>query len=510
MIKAVIEIGSTGIRLMVAESAENKKNKTYNILDRSELPVTLGREVYTTGSISRDTILAVIRILQQYVEQLSGWQISPKDTIVIATSAVREAKNRDPFVDQIKVKTGFTVRVTDGIEENRYMYLALYECLKTQKANLQNSDSLIIDIAGGATDLMLMEKGRIVGAHSIRLGTVIIEQKISNTLGVVSDIQKFILEYVRNASKFLNNELNLKKLTNFIVPGNDMKLASRYIGNKTTEYTCEIDREDFIAFASEVKNYSLEQCIAKFNLSFADAQTFQIAIVAYEMFLNITSVKKIIVPDTSIREGVFLSLNDSKESSFLDELTQQITASAETLLRKYQGDELHAEYVRNASLEIFDALEKESGLDKNCRVLLEVSAILHDIGMFIGASNHHKHGRYIISNSEIFGISRDDKSLVAMIVNFHRGKKMPQDNDEFRLLPRQSRMTVLKLAAILRVADALDRTHTQHLKKFAIHFGKDTMTIHIKGSHSVSMEKLALAEKGVMFEEVFGYKIVLI
>ena len=114
--EAVIEIGSTGVRLLVAEFTQERKR---NILDRSEMPVSLGRDVFTSGSISRETQTQILHILQRFKEQLVAWSIAPAETTVIATSAFREAKNKDPVMDKILLATGFRVKVIDGIEENR-------------------------------------------------------------------------------------------------------------------------------------------------------------------------------------------------------------------------------------------------------------------------------------------------------------------------------------------------------------------------------------------------------
>ena len=125
--EAVIEIGSTGIRLLVAQV---KDNGGWEVIDYSELPVDLGRDVFTTGLISRTNILLVLQILSRFREQLAGWGISPEQTRVIATSAIRESKHPDPIIDQILIKTGFKVIIFDGIEENRLMYLAVTNKLK--------------------------------------------------------------------------------------------------------------------------------------------------------------------------------------------------------------------------------------------------------------------------------------------------------------------------------------------------------------------------------------------
>jgi len=499
--QAVIEIGSTGIRLLVAE---DKK-----ILDRSDFPVNIGRDVFTTGSISRDTLLNALQILSRYAEQLEGWGISPLVTIVIGTAAIREAKNRDPFVDRVKVKTGFNVRVIDGIEENRLMYLAVNDCLKEGSISMRQSNSIILEIAGGNTEMMLMEKGRMKAAHSLRLGTVITEQQIRSITGSLDDAQRFIEEFIQNTKNTLDIEINLSKIQQFIALGGDMKLASLFAGKPISAFLWKIQREDFDIFVDEVKHYTPEECIAKFKVTYNDAKTFQISLIAYQQFFKLTNVDAIIVPETSIREGVLISYMNKRDENLQNDFNAQIIASAISLLRKYQGDEKHAEFVRSMSLRIYDSMQTELGLGSQQRTLLEVCAILHDIGMFIRAQDHNMHSKYIIQNSEIFGLSHDETNMVALIASFHKGSKVPQDDNEFKLLPRSSRLTILKLTAILRVADALDRSHQQKLTNFTVNFAKDSITFRVKGYNNITLEKLALGEKGDLFENVFGYKIVL-
>lgn len=505
--QAVIEIGSTGIRLLVAEITEDNKR---NILDRSELPVTLGRDVFTTGTISRDTLLQSIKILNRFGEQLEGWGITREETTVIGTSAIREANNRDPVVDRIKIKTGFNVKVIDGIEENRLMYIAVTDCLKDESVTMRQSDSIILEIAGSATEMMLMEKGKMVGAHTMRLGTVIIEQQLKNMMGNLSDARRYIDEFIRNTRSSINNELNLIKVKQFIAVGGDMKLAALFCGKPISTYLWKIKREDFDSFVDQVQTYTIDECIARFKLSYNDAQTLHISLLAYKLFIKLTSVQEIYVPETSIREGILISKTFLPNDELQKEFNSQISASASTLLRKYHGDEKHAEYVRTTSLKLYDAMQDELGLEPKARILLEISAILHDCGMFIRAVDHNLHSKYIILHSEIFGLSKDEISLIAQIVSYHRGTKMPQDDPEFKLFSRAYRMTVLKLSAILRVADALDRGHQQKLTNFTLSFSAESLTIRVKGNNNLLLEKMAVEEKGDLFENVFGYKIVLV
>lgn len=505
--KAVIEIGSTGIRLLVAQITEDNKR---NILDRSELPVSIGRDVFTKGSISRETLLQCIQILNRFAEQLEGWGIFKDEVTVIGTSAVREAANKDPFVDRIKVKTGFTIKVIDGIEENRLMYLAVNECLKEENIKTREKNAVILEIAGASTEIMLIEKGKMAAAHTLRLGTVIIEQQFHSLMGSLDDSKRYIEEFIANTKGSLDNELNLEKIQQFIALGSDMRLASLFIGKPVSTYLWEIKRDDFEKFVDEIQHYTIDECIDRFKMNYSEAQTLQISLLTYKMFVRLTNVQTIIVPETSIREGLLISQTQERNEELDREFNLQIIASAKNLLTKYKGDTKHAEYVKNLCLKFYDKLKDELGLPQKAKLLLEVSSILHDIGMFISAHNHNLHGHYIIEHSEIFGLSRDERSIVAQIISYHRGNKKPSDDEEFKLLSRQDRMTILKLSAILRVCDALDRSHLQKLKNFTMNISNESFTIRVKENSNLLLEQKAISEKGDLFENVFGYKIVLI
>ena len=271
--EAVIEIGSTGLRLLVAEvTADGKKN----ILDRAELPVSVGRDVFTGGIIGRETQRQCLHILQRFKEQLAGWGIEPSRTNVVATSAFREAKNRDSVIDKIRTATGFRVKVIDGIEENRLMYLAVTECLKEDTALAREGNTVILEVGGGSTEMMLMKKGKMAGAHSLRLGTVRLTPGIR--AGSFDDVQRFIEEFIRNTKGSLESELNLSDVEQFIAVGSDVSLAAFHAGKPISTWLWSIDRSDFEHFAAEVQNYTADECAARFKIPYSDAQVFNISL----------------------------------------------------------------------------------------------------------------------------------------------------------------------------------------------------------------------------------------
>ena len=505
--ESVIEIGSTGVRLLVAEFTPDGKQ---NILDRSDKPLPIGKDVFTSGSISQETQNQLIQVLIRYGEQLAGWGITPAETTCVALSAFRDAKNCDPIMDRIMVQAGFHVRIIDGIEENKLMYLAVSECIKNQTAAVKNEDTVILVVGGATTEIMMMSEGKMAGVHSLRLGTVRIDQQMKNQTSSYSDIQRYVQESINNTKGSLESELNLSEVRQFIAVGPDITLAALNVGRPISTFLWEIPKEDFAEFAREIQGYSVDECVARFKIPYSEAETLQVSLLIYNLFLHLTKAEKVIAPETNIRQGLLLSQHSSEDEELQKEFNVQITASARNLLRKYHGDEMHAECVRMIAVKIYDTLRKDLGFSEHVRTLLETAAILHDIGGFIRYDNHNLHSSYIIRNSEIFGLSRKDNTIVAEIAKYHKGDSVPQDEESFLMLPRSDRMTILKLTAILRIADAMDRGHIQKFSDFSIKIQQNSIVIHTKTTNNTVLEKIALKEKSGMFESVFGYKVILL
>ena len=505
--ESVIEIGSTGVRLLVADFSIDGKQ---NILDRSDKPLPIGKDVFTSGSLSQETQNQLIQILIRYREQLAGWGITPSECTCFALSAFRDAKNCDPIMDRILVQAGFHVRIIDGIEENKLMYLAVSDCIKNQTKAFKNEDTVILVVGGATTEIMMMSDGKMAGVHSLRLGTVRIDQQMKNQTSSYSDIQRYVQESINNTKGSLESELNLSEVRQFIAVGPDITLAALNVGRPISTFLWEISKEDFAEFAREIQGYSVDECVARFKIPYSEAETLQVSLLIYNLFLHLTKAEKLLAPETNIRHGLLLSQHSSENEELQKEFNMQITASARNLLRKYHGDEKHAECVRMIAVKIYDTLRAELGFNEHIRTLLETAAILHDIGGFIRYDHHNLHSSYIIKNSEIFGLSRKDNTIVSEIAKYHKGNSVPQDEDSFLMLPRSDRMTILKLTAILRIADAMDRGHIQKFSDFSIKIQENSIVIHTKTTNNTVLEKIALSEKSGMFESVFGYKVILL
>ncbi|TVQ27119.1 MAG: Ppx/GppA family phosphatase [Spirochaetaceae bacterium] len=504
-IAAVIDIGSSAIRLVVAQLGDGNE---WSRLDRAAKPVSLGRDVFMTGSLSRESMQQAIAILTGFKELLRGWQVPTESVRVVATSAIREARNRDTFVDRVAIRTGLKIDVIEGIEENHLTYLAVQHAVNPMKAQFSRANSMIIEVGGGTTEIMLLRRGKMAAAHSLRIGTVRMEHEVRPLWASGERIEEYLRENVRVSQELLDSELRMDRIRYFVAVGGDARHVAHAVGTQKGDHYWSVTRADFDAYLDKLQDSTVDQIVRTCNVTYNEAEGLVPALTVYRLFLEHTAATELIVPDVSIREGILISFALGSDWAVERQFYGQVIASAASLARRYQYDEAHARQVADLSLMLFDQLQSEHALDHHGRMLLEVAAIVHDIGTYIRASGHHKHGQYIIQNSELFGLSRDDLRVISNVVRYHRKAVPGASHPEFVALRREQRTQVMKLAAILRIADALDRGHAQRIQSVQVEVGEIDVILHCESEGDISTERRGFDLKADMFEQVFGLNVI--
>jgi exopolyphosphatase/guanosine-5'-triphosphate,3'-diphosphate pyrophosphatase len=268
-----------------------------------------------------------------------------------------------------------------------------------------------------------------------------------------------------------------------------------------------VDAKSLDALVEKVIPHSPEELAATYGMPFADAETLVPALLVYQALLRATRSEKMIVSDVTMRDGLLLDLPRYVTGVEDPGLTESIIFSARNIGAKYLYDAKHAEHVARISLRLFDEFQKEHGLTPRHRLLLHVAAVLHEVGKFVGNRSHHKHSWYLISNAEILGLRREDIAIVAVVARYHRRSTPKLSHPEYMALPREQRMVVNKLAAVLRVADALDRGHWSQVSSFQVERRDQDLVILAKGAGDLTLERRALADKQDLFEDIFGMRI---
>jgi exopolyphosphatase/guanosine-5'-triphosphate,3'-diphosphate pyrophosphatase len=349
----------------------------------------------------------------------------------------------------------------------------------------------------------------MAAAHSIKLGTILVDQHYRMAVGAFRPHERYLQENIRNTAELLSSEMDLSYVRTFVAAGSDARHMAAQIGHEINEDCRIIDRDAFIKFVEKTRHYSIEETVQKLQVPFADAEGFVPGILVYKLFLERTSAAKVVVPFVSIREGLLIDMTLGVDPKLQDDFFSQVIASAVNLGRKYHYDEVHNRHVAALCMVIFDALLQEHGMNRRERMMLEVAATLHDIGMFIKGSGHQKHGQYIVANSEIFGLHKEELDIIANVIRYHRGDLPSPTDIDYIALQREERILVLKMASILRVADALDRGHSQHVRDLTVEKKSEAVIFHSRENFDLSLERIGLEEKSDLFQDVFGYRVIL-
>jgi exopolyphosphatase / guanosine-5'-triphosphate,3'-diphosphate pyrophosphatase len=213
------------------------------------------------------------------------------------------------------------------------------------------------------------------------------------------------------------------------------------------------------------------------------------------------------VPEGDFQRELMLDLVTAspRTANFQEEVIQ---AACEIGVR-YKTDRRHADHVAGFAQQLFRELQHLHGLEPKYELVLRVAAILHEVGMFISPREHHKHSLYILLQTEIFGLSGGDRTLVALLARYHRRYNPEPNHPHFADLSREERMIVFKLAALLRIADALDRTHAQRIKSIQLRPDGNRLYLLTPGVDDTTIEQIAINSKCDLFSEIYGYEILL-
>jgi len=500
---AVVDMGATAIRLVVADVTPGQPNQ---ILEEASRGVLLGKDTFTHGRLGAATIEATLKAVAGFRRIMDTYGVVRYRAV--ATSAVREATNRETFLDRLQLRTGIDVEIIDGSEENRLTYMAVREALRDHEA-LTTGDSVLVGVGGGSADISFLRKGEPIRSGTYALGSIRMRQSLASWHGSHEQRVRLLRRHIHNVVEDIRQEMPLREAKHVIALGGDMRFAaSRILGETASgDGAPVLTKEAFLAFCDEVVADDVEQLVEKYRLPLADAETLVPAVLAYRELLLETAAEKIVIPDASLRAGLLLDIAQSEQGRGIEDFSRQVLASASALGEKYRYDAAHAKHVALLATRLFDELKAEHGLGVRDRLLLETAALLHDVGIYVSLRGHHKHTQYLLSVSEIFGLSRDDMAVVSNVARYHRRATPQKSHLPYMALDRDTRVVVNKLSAILRTANALDADHLQKVKDVKVVSEQGTWVLEVEGAGDLTMERLASLSRSDFLIEVFGQRI---
>lgn len=497
---AAIDVGSNAIRLAIAEVDGNQQIVSVNLLRES---VRLGQDVFTSQLISEESIDRAVEAFKKFREAID--QAGVRWTRAVATSATREALNRELFIDRIAQASGIEVATISSEEEARLIHLAV-----SQRISMRNRTVLLIDIGGGSTEVSLATGGNILSTESFKMGAVRMLQQLEGKKHGERHFNKLAQEYVEATQKRIKREVGNRTIDLCVGTGGNVdtigELRKQMLGRDrdTVVTLSELD-----TLIKRLQALTFEERVAQLLLRPDRADVIVPAAVILQQIMKQARVDEAQIPHVGLKDGLLIDMVQELYGDKRALNREQVMASAMQLGRKYAFDEQHGTTVARHAVELFDRTRNLHNLTLEYRLQLEVAALLHDIGNFVHSTDHHKHTQYLLISSPIVGLNEDQMAVVANVARYHR-KSMPKpQHDLYRLLPSKDRVVVSKLAAILRLADAMDNEHASKVSDFEVEYRRPKFLVRLRGEGDLLLEKWSLMKKATMFEEVFSVKLIL-
>lgn len=496
---AVLDMGASAVRLVIAEV---NAGQPPHVLEDASRGVLLGRDSFSSGVIRSQTIDATLAALDGFRHIMDEYGV--RDVRAVATSAVREARNGELFLDRVRGKTGIAFDVISEAEESRLVYEAVRHALRGHAA-LKGAWTLLAEVGGGSTSAMLLRRGQPNRSGVYALGAVRLRQRL-DLRQQSQDLRVALMKRLTaNVIQEIHPEIPLRHVTQMIAIGGDVRFAASQIQeHEVREGIREISRESFLAFCDDIERLDDDSLVSRFRLPTIEAETLVPALLVYRALLVETTARRIVVSDASLRAGVLLDVADLGGRLSAEEFQHQVLASAESVGHRFHFDRAHGRHVAMLATRLFDELRSEHGLSDRERLLLQTAALLHDIGIYVSLRAHHKHSQYLLAASQIFGLSAEETAIVSNIARYHRRGTPQRSHLPFIALDSQDRVIVNKLAAILRVANALDAEHLQKVQDLHLVRGERGWRLDLDAAGDITMERMAAEARADMLAEVYG------
>jgi len=498
-----IDIGTNAVRLLVVRI---NPNFSYTIISQEKEVVRLGEEEFKDSILKPEAMERAIFVCGKFADLSRTY--GAKEIISVGTSAIREAKNQNTFLEKLKEKTDLTVRVIAGQEEARLIWMGV-----SSGIDIGDKKALFIDLGGGSTEISIANQHECFYINSLRLGAIRLTSQFigegwtgpvsAETYKQIRDyasskiniIKTMVLQYgVRTAWGSSGTMINLAEVSNklFKKPnGNEELVLSRKNLKKLATVLCWLPLEE-------------RRKVPAINPERADIIIAGAAII--EALMEQCGLEEIKVSHLELRDGLLFEYLAKFEGFRELQKTPMKNRSILQLGRTCNFDEKHAETVTALALELFDSA-KQIGLhnmNEKEKELLRYAGILHDVGDFLSFNNHHIHSHYIISNAGLLGFDKQEIQIMANIARFHRKKLPTKKALKLEGINEDNKNTVAQLSTFLRFAEKLDRSHCGLVKKAEFAKGnKNQVWLRFYSDTDCSLEQLSIIQNKQAFYEAF-------
>lgn len=500
----VIDIGTNSIHALFSEI---HATGSFHVIGKEKEMVRLGDGAMITGVLSEETMQATLTFLKRFLHLAKHRKMVR--IIATATSAIRESKNGGAFLDRIRRETGLKVHVITGIEEGRLIALAVQNTIQ-----FKQPQTLLLDIGGGSTELIAAKQNQNLWIESLHLGA----NRLSQMFPLSDPPKKAEL---KRLEKHIQKKLNplfkkIRKTTITTVIGTSGTILNFFKIAQTLQKPSQKKNPNLKFISKKIVEATYQKLVSckmsdlvkikALDANRRDMIVSGAAILA--LLFKHNKLRSLSVCDKALREGVLYDFIEKNRATLKIEAdTPNLRRrSILTLAALAPTQKTHAEQTAKLALQLFDALQKKEALPKKNRELLEYAALLHDVGYHIGFHRHHRHTHYLITNAELNGFTESEIRTLAWVARLHR-RNMPKKEDGFKKFSNVEQKQILQLAALLRLADALDHSHFGLVKKVSLRSTAHEVQITVHANQDAQWEVYEALQRRSLFEIIFRKKV---
>ncbi len=509
---AAIDVGSLEVELGIYEvSAKFGIRK----VDHLRHVIALGRDTYNSGKISYRLVDELCGVIKEFSEIMKAYGVEA--CRAYATSALREAKNNQIILDQIRVRTGIEVQIMSNSELRFISYKAIAS--KAGEFNrIIEKGTAIVDAGFGSMQVSLFDKDALVSTQNLMLGVLRVRELIGSVQADLRMQKALIEEMVDNElHTFRKLYLKEREIKNLIGIGESLLYLSQAIhGGLPAE---NITAEEFVKFYGTIETLPLDQLEDRFHLNAEYASLLIPTAIIFKRILELTGAEVFWIPEIRLCDSMAAEYAEEiKAVKFDHDFSQDILAASRNMAKRYKCHGVHMAMMEKHALEIFDAMKKYHGMGKRERLLLQIAALLHGCGKFVSMKAPSESAYHIIMSTEIIGLSHMERELVANVVRYNESEFDYNRISLNKGILHGTRSTIsgegitiltAKLTAILRLSDAMDRSHKGKLSDCRITVREGQLVVNAPYEGDMTLEIVTFEQKTDFFEEIFGIRPVL-
>lgn len=500
----VVDLGTNSFHAVIVDAYPNG---SYKVVDRMKEMVRLGQSGLANNRLPEDAMQRGLQALKRIYLLARGWDA--REYLAYATSAIREARNGGQFIERVKREVGLRIRAISGKQEAELIYLGV------RRAVDLTEPSLIVDIGGGSVEFIVYDGTTSVFATSLKLGAARMTERFVTEDPLSDEEITALREHYRSTMAPVFEAAAEHNVTTVVGSSGTAKSLARVCVSKDGDEGRSVFQQILPvrafrrALAWVIESNTQERVD---HPAIDPKRVDQIgagAILLDEVMKALPGVTHVKTSSNALREGMvdhFIRQNYTRIRNIAP-FADPRRRSVHEIAFRFEWEERHAQHVAATAQLLFDAMrEMYDGPDADVE-LLEYAAILHDIGYHISHAKHHKHSRYLIQHADLQGFQEEEIKIVALVARYHRSADPKKKHKRYRKLPKNVQRRVRQLAAILRIAEGLDRSHFQNVAALEVHVTDDRIRIAVDSQGDPQLEIWAADTEAGLFRSTFGIEV---